>query len=66
MRWNNKIKNNGWKLRFALLPTKIGDTWIWLEPYYARPDAYFTAVRLYEGCGERAGYPCDCFRHTVP
>lgn len=63
MRWNGKEKNNGWRVRFALIPIKIGDTWIWLERYIRRPMGYYDEVDFYEGCAERIGYPCDCFRH---
>lgn len=63
MRWNGKEKNNGWKTYFALFPTKIGDTYVWLEPYIRRWEGYYYNVDFYEGCAERVGYPCDCFRH---
>lgn len=65
MKWNNKPRNNGWKLRFAFLPVEIGDTTVWLEPYFARFEGLYTNVRLYEGCAARVGYPCDCLRCSV-
>jgi len=64
MKWSNKEKNNGWKLRFAFFPVSIGEVTVWLEFYYARFDGLYTNVREYEGCAERVGYPCDCFRHN--
>lgn len=36
MRWQDK--SNGWQLRFAWLPVKVGSEWVWLEPYEARLD----------------------------
>ena len=63
MRWDGKEKNNGWKTSFAFFPVKIGDTWVWLEPYASRFEGLYTNVRFYEGCGERVGYPCGCYRH---
>ncbi len=63
MRWNRKEKNNGWKVRFAFYPIKIGDTWIWFERYISRFEGLYYSVDFYEGCAERVGYPCDCFRH---
>lgn len=46
MRW--KAKKNGWRKRFAWLPTKIGDEWIWWEPYESWFMGEFTLVRLPE------------------
>lgn len=36
MRWNKKKRTTDKKIvnRFAWLPYLIGDTWVWLEPYY--------------------------------
>jgi hypothetical protein len=34
MRWKAKPENP-WKRRFALLPVKIGDQWLWMERYYS-------------------------------
>ena len=46
MRKKIKQKNNGWKLSFALLPVKIGDTLVWLERYWSKEEALYTNVRL--------------------
>jgi hypothetical protein len=63
MRWDDKEKNNGWKVRFAFLPIKTGDTWIWLELFIRKPMSDHSLVDFWSGCAERVGYPCDCFRH---
>jgi len=46
MRW--KAKEDGWRKRFAWLPTKIGDEWIWWEPYESWFMGEFSLVRLPE------------------
>lgn len=46
MRFNNKVRNDGWKMSFAFLPVEIGDTWIWWEPYWSRFEGLYTNVRL--------------------
>lgn len=64
MRWNFNRKNNGWKTRFAFFPIKINGDWIWLERYAVRTSGVlYTEVQFYQGCAERAGYLCDCYRH---
>jgi len=64
MRLTTEEKNNGWKVGFAFLPVQIGNTWVWLERYIYRSMGHYTEVNYYEGCAERVGYPCDCFRHV--
>lgn len=63
MRWDGKEKDNGWYTCFAIVPIKIGDTWIWLEPYAAKQQHDHRLVQFYSGCAERVGWPCDCYRH---
>jgi len=63
MKFTNKEKNNGWKVGFAFVPVKIGDTTVWLERYIYRNEGIYTNVDFYEGCANRVGYQCDCFRH---
>lgn len=74
MKWEKprKEKNNGWVTRFALLPVELDINflekgqrkWVWLELYAKRhvQDCYYE-TREYEGCAERVGYHCDCYRH---
>lgn len=63
MKFNNKVKNNGWVTKFAFFPVKIGDNLIWLERYASRFMGLYDEVQLYSGCAERVAYPCDCYRH---
>lgn len=44
MRW--AAKEDGWRKRFAWLPVKIGDEWIWWEPYESWFMGEFSLVRL--------------------
>lgn len=36
MRWSAIDNRDGWRKRFAFLPVKIGDEWLWLERYGRR------------------------------
>ncbi len=53
MRIKINDKYDGWRLRFAVLPVKIGTTWIWLEEYWTRFEGLYTNVRLYEEIKEK-------------
>ncbi|ALJ12579.1 hypothetical protein ATM17_12960 [Sphingopyxis macrogoltabida] len=44
MRW--AAKEDGWRRRFAWLPVKIGDVWIWWEPYESWFMGEFSLVRI--------------------
>lgn len=43
MRW--KTDQNLWRRRFALLPVKIGEEWIWLEWFERRFCGEYYEVR---------------------
>jgi hypothetical protein len=63
MMWDNKPRKNKWHIGFAWLPMQIREKTIWLERYIYQGDIMQRRVDFYEGCAERVGYPCDCFRH---
>lgn len=43
MRW--AVTKCDWRKRFAWLPVKIGDEWVWLERYECRPMGEYREVR---------------------
>ena len=48
MIWRIKDKEEIVKTCFALFPKKIGDCWVWLQPYYKTYTLYY--------CGIYSGY----------
>jgi hypothetical protein len=47
MKW--PVRNDdGWRRRFAILPHKIGDTWVWLEWFERRFAGDYSEVREIE------------------
>lgn len=64
MKWKIHKNQNRWKVNFAFLPMNIKGYKIWFEPYiYRKSGLRGLEFDFYEGCAERVGYPCDCFRH---
>ena len=45
----------GWRTRFAILPVKIGDQWVWLERYERRFMGDCYEVRALTGGAEGEG-----------
>lgn len=48
MRWNAADPREGWRLRFAILPVKIGAQWVWLEWFERRFMGEYNEVRHVE------------------
>ena len=55
MRWEYKPRKV-WKLRFALIPTKIGRYWYWLEFYHTRKIGCYHWERFHKGEYEEIEY----------
>lgn len=49
MRW--PVKDDDWKRRFAWLPVKIGDEWVWLEHFECRDMGEYRQVRATDDAG---------------
>lgn len=63
MRFNEHQKGATWIDKFAWFPITIDGVTIWLERYSLREGLPYRKLELYQGCAERVGYPCDCYRH---
>lgn len=68
MKWSSIDPRDGWRDRFALLPVKIGDEWVWLERYQRRfmGDCYEVRTALTPtDTGEQGKAPLDRQRDSA-